>query len=299
MKKFIINILIFFGVVAFVDVAAGKVFWYLQSTKAGGRTGAEYYACKESNEDVIIMGSSRASHHYVPRIFEDSLELTCFNAGQDGNGIILQYGRWKMISARYTPKIIIYDVNPAFDLCRNDNMAYVDRLKPFCSDDEVKAYVAGIFPMEKIKLFSQMYRYNYKFIEMMFDCLKSGNDKEMGYIPLYGEIRKEIVDKERPAKTTFIIEDSVKVGYLEQLAIECKEKGTKLIFVASPAFRGGGYSIATFNSVRKIAEKHNTPFFYYYESDYSENPTLFKDSQHLNDEGAREFTIEIIDRVLL
>ncbi len=42
MKKFIINILLFFVIVAAVDVVAGKVFWYLQSHFAGGRTGAEY-----------------------------------------------------------------------------------------------------------------------------------------------------------------------------------------------------------------------------------------------------------------
>ena len=109
MKTYVLRILLFFGIVAVVDVAAGKVFHYLQANKAGGRTGAEYHACRESNEDIIILGSSRASHHYIPRIIEDGLGMTCFNAGQDGNGIILQYGRWKMISERYTPKMIIYD----------------------------------------------------------------------------------------------------------------------------------------------------------------------------------------------
>ena len=54
MKRFIINILVFFGIVAAVDVVAGKVFGYLQANVAGGRTGAEYYACKKSSEDVII-----------------------------------------------------------------------------------------------------------------------------------------------------------------------------------------------------------------------------------------------------
>ena len=138
MKKFILYTLLFFTVVAVVDFAAGKVFYYLQS-RAGGRTGAEWYACKESHEDIIIMGSSRASHHYVPQIFEDSLGLSCFNAGQDGNGIILQYGRWKMIRERYTPKMVIYDVTYNFDLGVNDNMTYIDRLKPFCKDRKVKS----------------------------------------------------------------------------------------------------------------------------------------------------------------
>lgn len=93
------------------------------------------------------MGSSRASHHYVPEIISEKLGMSCFNAGQDGNGIILQYGRWKMLSERYTPKLIIYDINPGFDMVVNDNMTYVDRLKPFCYEVAVKNYVSSIFPM--------------------------------------------------------------------------------------------------------------------------------------------------------
>ncbi len=296
MKKFIINILVFFGLVAVVDMAAGKVFHYLQS-HAGGRTGAEWYACKEMNEDIIIMGSSRASHHYVHQIFTDSLGLSCFNAGQDGNGIILQYGRWKMISKRYTPKVVIYDVNLAFDLCQNDNMTYVDRLKPFCDDSDVKGYIVDIFPIERLKLFSQMYRYNYKFIEMGSDIARSGCDKLKGYIPLKGEIRKEMVEAERQEKNPTINEDTVKVYYLEQLTKECREKGTRLIFIASPAFRGGGYTAETFITVERIAKEYDIPFLYYYETEYSELPSLFKDSQHLNDEGATIFTKELLDKI--
>jgi len=299
MKRFVINILIFFGIVAVIDFAVGKVFHYLQANKAGGRTGAEYYACKESKEDIIIMGSSRASHHYVPQIITDSLGLSCFNAGQDGNGIILQYGRWKMISERYSPKLIIYDVNPIFDLCKNDNMTYVDRLKPFCNNNEVKDYVSTISPMEKCKLFSQMYCYNYKFIEMAFDCTKHRGDKRKGYLPLYGEIRREMVESDKTVKRHDMAIDDIKVKYLSQLASDCREKGTKLFFVASPCFRGGGLTIESFRAVSDISELYGIPFLYYYESDFSENADLFKDSQHLNDEGAMLFTKELLSRIQL
>lgn len=298
MKKFLIRIAIFFAIVTEVDFSIGKVFHYLQA-HAGGRTGAEYYVCEKATEDIIIMGSSRASHHYVPEIISEELGMSCFNAGQDGNGIILQYGRWKLLSERTAPKVIIYDVNPAFDLCINDNMTYVDRLKPFCNNGDVKRYIVGLFPMERLKLFSQMYRYNYKFIEMVFDCSKAGVDKLNGYIPLYGEIRKEVVDAARIDKQFTIKYDQTKVFFLERLAIDCKEKGTKLIFVTSPAFRGGGYGKETFDIVSNIAEKYNLPFLYNYESEYSENPTIFKDSQHLNDEGARMFTEDIASRISL
>lgn len=298
MKKFIINILIFFGIVAVVDVAAGKVFWYLQSTKAGGRTGAEYYACNESKEDVIIMGSSRASHHYVPQIITDSLGLSCFNAGQDGNGIILQYGRWKMIAERYSPKMIIYDVNPSFDLLESDNMAYIDHLKPFCSDKEVTDYVARLFPLERYKLLSQMYRYNYKFLEILSDCARGRGDDLRGYIPLKGQIRKEVVDGNFAQEAISVRYDAEKLKYFECLAKECREKGTRLMFVVSPYYRGSSYTIETFAPVCEIAEKYGVPFMYYNNGEFCLNPGFYKDSHHLNDDGARVFTTGLISQII-
>lgn len=293
MKKFLVNILIFFAIVAAVDVAAGKLFRYLQ-TKAGGRTGAEYYACKESNEDVIIMGSSRASHHYVPQIITDSLGLSCFNAGQDGNGIILQYGRWKMMSERYTPKMVIYDINPGFDLVENDNMAYVDRLKPFASDRIVRDYIGEIFPMERLKLVSQMYRYNYKFIEMVSDFGK-GIDNG-GYLPLYGQIRQEVVDGYE-SKVSSIEYDEAKLKYLECLARECKEKGVKLVLAVSPYYGGGSYDLNTFASVKEMANKNGADFLYYNTDEYDFNPDYFKDSYHLNDNGAVKFSSDLAGKL--
>ena len=34
----------------------------------------------------------RAAHYYVPQIFEDSLGLSCYNAGSDGMCIYYHYG---------------------------------------------------------------------------------------------------------------------------------------------------------------------------------------------------------------
>lgn len=298
MKKYLLQIAFFFAIVAVVDFAAGMLFRYVQANKAGGRTGAEWHACRESNEDIIIMGSSRASHHYVPQILTDSLGMSCFNAGQDGNGIILQYGRWKMISERYAPKVLIYDVTPSFDLQENDNMAYVDRLKPFCDDREVKNYVADIFPIEQWKLYSQMYRYNYKFLEMLSDCVKSKDDQLCGYIPLHGQIRKEVVEGTSNAKVKPIEFDETKLQYLECLAQECQARNTQLIFVVSPYFKGGSFSKETFSPISNLAAKYGLPFYYLNVSEFTDNPDLFKDSHHLNDEGAKAFTSEILHRIV-
>ncbi len=294
MKKIIINILIFFGIVAVVDVAAGKVFWYLQSTKAGGGTGSEYYVCKEGTEDILIMGSSRASHHYVAKQIADSLGMSCYNGGQDGNGIVMQYGRWKMLSQHHVPKVIIYDVEPSFDLSINDNERYIDRLKPYSGNKEVKNYVAGLFPMERWKLISQMYRYNYKFLEILSDCIRP-SDVNNGYKPLNKHIREELINAPKATPTKAMAVDETKYSQLCRLVEEVQAKGSTIIFVSSPYWQ----SIATpdMSAIQEIAEKYGVTFLDYGGSEVSNNPDWFADSMHLNDEGAGVFTRDLIGKL--
>ncbi len=295
MKKFIINILIFFGIVAIVDVAAGKVFWYLQSTKAKGGIGSEFYICSDLQEDILIMGSSRAAHHYVAQMFEDSLGLSCYNGGQDGNGIVMQYGRWKMISKHHLPKVIIYDIEPSFDLTENDNSRYIDRLKPFAEDKDVMGFIAGLFPMERLKLQSKMYRYNYKFLEIMSDCARPG-DVNKGYKPNYGHIREEMINNlpdDEPIKLTQV--DPVKMDCLVNLINEAKEKGIKVILVSSPYWKG--YGNVDMSAMAQLAKDYDVLFIDYADSQIRYNPDWFADTMHLNDDGARSFTRDLISKL--
>ena len=299
LKQFLLRIAVFFVIVAILDCAIGKVFYYLHANIAGGRSGAEYYACKESNEDILIMGSSRASHHYVPDIITERIGMSCFNVGQDGNGIVLQYGRWKMVSERYTPKMIIYDISNSYDLLINDNMAYIDRLKPFCDDKVVRKYVSGLFPLESIKLLSHLYRYNYKFLELLSDCARNGDYREMsGYLPLMGCIREDVAkEKCNLPKEQSMEYDYVKYDLLEQLLVEAEEKGTKVVFVISPSWAGGEYESGAYSKLSDLAEKHGIPFLTFFDSEICFRQDYFKDSSHLNDEGARAFTKELISKL--
>ena len=294
MKRFIINILVFFSIVAAVDVVAGKVFGNMQASKAKGRTGVEYHVCKALDEDVLIMGSSRASHHYVPQILEDSLGLSCFNGGQDGNGIVMQYGRWKMLTERKVPKLIVYDIEPSFDMIENDNERYIDRLKPFASAKPVRAYIASLYPMERLKLISNMYRYNYKFLEFLSDCV-SPRTIQNGYIPLNGHIRQEKIDDISDSQKVQSELDAVKLEYLEKFVSEAQSAGCRIVLVSSPYWRN--HSKIDFSSIEDLADKYGVSFLNYAESELSENPDFFADSMHLNDVGAIEFTKDLITKL--
>ena len=295
MKKFLINIAIFFAIIAIVDFSLGKAFYWLQSTKARGRTQTEYYICNELNADILVMGSSRASHHYLVQLITDSLGMTCFNGGQDGNGIVMQYGRWKMVSKHHLPKVIIYDIEPAFDLVVNDNSRYIDRLKPYTGDADVKEFVAGLYPLERYKVISQMYRYNYKFIEIASDCVRPSNANS-GYQPNYNHIRQELINKERNfEKSTIGRIDEVKMSCLSNLIDEAQSKGVQVVLVSSPYWKG--YNDSDLSAIKMLAEEKNVPFIDYADSEIRNNSDWFADTMHLNDEGACAFSKDLCSKL--
>lgn len=294
MKRFIINILVFFLLVGLADAVSGMVFQWLQSSVKSGVTHDEYYVCKQGVEDVLVMGSSRASHHYVSALIEDSLGMSCYNGGQDGNGIILQYGRWKMISKRHIPKLVIYDIEPAFDIDENDNFRYVDRLKPFADDSDVRNYISGLFPMEKVKLLSKMYRFNYKFLEIVSEYIHSSYKDLKGYRPRYEHIQKKAVASNEQVHIEPPV-DETKLLYFRKLIEEVQEQGSTIVFVCSPYWNTHYQKHQA--TIENLCKEYNVPFLDYANSDICYDESLFADSMHLNDEGARVFTCDLIGKL--
>lgn len=129
----------------------------------------------------------RANHHYDPQVIEDSLGLSCYNAGYDGNGIILMYGLYKLITNRYVPKLIIYDVEPLFDFYEyeNDNnyTRYLTSLKPYYNQPGIAQIFKDVSREEYYKLYSGLCRYNSNAISLTVDYLKYRPIAANGYSP--------------------------------------------------------------------------------------------------------------------
>ena len=137
MKRFLLKVVLFFIMLAAVDAAIGFALRHMEQNAKGGFTFRDNFICDQMETDILISGSSRCIRHYNPQIIMDSLGLSCYNSGQMGNGIILNYGRLRMISERKKPSIVIYDLHPPFDLLRGeDNHRYLTWLKSHYERDE-------------------------------------------------------------------------------------------------------------------------------------------------------------------
>ena len=240
------------------------------------------YIAYNIKEELLIMGSSRAAHHYKPDILSDSLNMSCYNCGRDGNGIILMYGRYKLLQERYTPKVIIYDVLYDFDLKVNDNIKYTADLKKYFNNAEIKNIIKDISYTECIKMESNMYRHNSTIINTIGNFITQEQDINKGYLPMHNKMK--IIPEKKENIEQEVSFDEIKLLYLEKLIKECQGK-TQLFFTISPFYFQQEVSL-NYAPIKQLCEKYNVPFIEYDGMFFIENKDLFSDSSHLNDKGA-------------
>ena len=157
MKQFVLKVLVFFAIIAIVDIAGGWGLKWLATHARGGFTLRDNYICDSLQTDILLSGSSRCVRHYNPQILSDSLGVSCYNSGQMGNGIILNYGRLKMINERQKPKLVVYDLHPGFDmLVGDDNHRYLTWLKGHYDRDGIADIFCSVDNTERYKMISQL-----------------------------------------------------------------------------------------------------------------------------------------------
>lgn len=143
-----------------IDFSLGKVLETILEQATMTDFGRDNHICNIGEEDLLVFGSSRAVHHYNTDMLKDSLQMSSYNCGEDGQGIILNYGRLLMSLERHQPKVVIYDIIPEFDLCVGDNYRYIKWLKPHFDRDGIGEIVKSVDSNEPYKLYSNIYRYN-------------------------------------------------------------------------------------------------------------------------------------------
>lgn len=306
MKKFITKIIIFLVGLVFLDFLVGVGARYLIAHAKGGDTGLNHYICHQMREECLIFGSSRGMHHYDPNIITDSLGLSCWNCSLDGNGIILMYGRYKMLSARYTPKVLIYDVQTSFDLTAGDNHKYLGGLRYDYDEPSIDSIFWSVDKTERFKMMSNCYRYNSQWLQLISDNihpLQSDNkgyrpmDKKMVYKPKkeknFTEKKDNHKDNIKNGETGTHQYDSLKLAYLEKLVIACKTQGTKLIFAISPQYDTHQDDI--YQPLKDICTKYHVPLINHFcDNDFVNNADYFYDSVHMNRTGATKYTKTIV-----
>lgn len=289
-RNFFLRVLIIGVLLILTDFILGGLFRYLYDSSRYGIFGRQVYCFTDSDEDILILGPSTASHHYVPSILSDSLGLSCFNAGSDGMSIFYHYGLLSNYREERKPRVVIYDlwhtdwfrsVTPSFTLA-----SALDRLAP-CYDSTPE--IDSLFCLEgqfgKLKYLSRMYCFNSKFVQLM-KCHFIPSPEDAGYEALTGSLPSGVALRGMDSPG---VVDSLKVTYLQKLIDYVRINDILLIFVISPRYyydTSGCLSIG-----RELAIKNGVPLLDMMNQPELMRPEYFDDKIHLNDTGARKFTI--------
>ncbi len=284
MKKFVFRLFLFILIIVVCDVFVGIIGKELMKNAKGGNTARRYNVAYRVETDMVIFGSSRALHHYDPDIMEDTLGLSAYNCGLSGEGIICTYGYYKMLSKRYCPAIIAYEVS-ASDLTMDDNHKYLGDLRFFYDDADVASIFRDVDSAEQYKMLSQMYRYNSEFQQMIIDNIYPLQTDNKGYRTLNKEMK--YVHKPDTVRETFEY-DSLKLEYLNRLIEDCKGKST-LIFTISPLY--GNTSEELYAPLKKMCAKYDVPLINHYtDTAFNNHTEYFADGVHLNPYGATAYS---------
>lgn len=292
MKKFLYKVCFFAVLVFIIDAILGKGFELLRSKARNGQTYKNEYICNSCSEDILILGSSRAVHHYDPSIIESTLGMSCYNAGEEGCGIIPAYIRYKLVCNRKKPKIVLYEVSPAFDYLQdNDYSAYLGVMRQYTSYKEVYDMTTEFSDeLEWLRLKSNLYCNNSKLVDNMKDVLSSP-DKHQGYTPLEGVLNPQKQSTMLPSsEKAFVSIDTKKMFYVKKLIKEIQRDSVKLFFSISPVYEAHELP-SDYGPILELSKKYCIPIINnYWCSNIIGNNKLFYDRTHLNHNGAEYYS---------
>lgn len=305
------KIIIFLVLLIVADQVIGRILRKLYFTQKTGPNHSLIYSFRECKSDILVFGASQAVHNYDSRIITDSLKMSCYNAGQDGGHcILMQYAQIKVITQRYSPKILILEFHPGSIVHYPGDYDRMQILSPFYKDyPELGPLILLRGKYERIKLFSAIYPFNSNVINILrFNTNTHAARKKdfEGYVPLEGSINASIKNIGFNNLNYFtekkeIVDENMKNALINIIKI-CNDKNINLLIVSSPIFHTRNEhqdhpSKASELSL-EILKRYKVTFFdFSYDSNFMGKHQLFKDEAHLNTNGAKFFTTLLINKI--
>ena len=260
MRRFLFKTSMFLLLAVLLDRGLCTLFSYMSDHASGGYLGHQNYIVNRSTDDILVFGSSRAIHHYNAALIADSLGLSCYNCGQDGEGIVLYHAWWEMIRRRHHPRLVIYEVTPAYDVLQGDNTKHLGWLKGHYDDEVVRREFDEIDPRERYRMLSMLYRYNSRFHQVLIDYLHPVHNMTLGFLPVHSELDTLRIRDERQlnekASEEELLTDGLKLRYFNDMIREAAD--TRFVFVYSPTWYG--HHDSGIDPIMELARRHGFLF---------------------------------------
>lgn len=260
--RFVIAIFIVLASVALVDAAVGRIIdWMLPKISNQVSTGKTYFSLYEVNTPVVIVGSSRASHHYVTQMIEEATGIPAWNVGRNGCYFSYNCCVINTIIERYSPKLIIWENDMGYLF--EDSSDPLESLFPYYDKNEyiTKVIDENVSSTESYSLHSRLYQYNSSIQHIMirYANRKNHSDERLkGFEPMPNKKHiTPLVKGESNMSNKGVSE--MKVERLRNTICRVKDKGIQLVIVDSPKYVKQSCENNSKATMRSICNKYNIP----------------------------------------
>jgi|GEM_PF-1976504 len=292
MKKIFFRVLLFVVIVLAADIFIGAVCKKLYKDSKDLFVSKLRYSMDSTKEDVLIFGSSRTGHHFIPEIIEQHIGLSVYNNGIDAADLLFSRIQLNETLKRYKPRLVVLESSPSSFYVPDARAGYKLLLPFYSRDTLIYNTLTKNHLFEKTKFISSIYPYNSTIGSLLKGMMKKEADLYKGYIPIYGTIDTNglagIVDKSYTAANLPVEH----FAYLKDFIETCQRNQIMVIVISSPVFmvnRHHDNMVKQFHSF--CARFAGVRYIDYtrHESIYGK-PHLFKDNTHMNHEGAKLFS---------
>ena len=292
---------LFVLVAGLLDWGVGWVLSRLYFRQRSGTFAQCTYIMDGVKDPVLIVGSSRALHHYISTVLSDSLRRPCFNAGRDGQGVIFYDAVLQQVFARYKPDLVVLDLNPRELEPESKSYDRLSELLPYLHTHPTLQRVVDLRgPFERLKRISRIYPYNSMLFAIVLHNLPQqlGAKRERGFLPLYGHAPGHRAPTGEHARLSAHHVDPLKVAALLHIVEIVRTSGCRLCVVVSPTL-SIDRSEEPRELIAKLLAQADVPFWDYSgDPNFLRNAYLFYDESHLNVTGARRFSRLIAARLV-
>ena len=292
--KFLLSSLIVLILVIFIDFTIGiTIKSMLPNISNKEDIGKTYFSLNDVNTPIVVVGSSRASHHYVTSVIENEYNKETYNVARDGCFFSYNCCVMNSILDRYNPEIIIWenDINSLYENV-NDPL---ESLYPYYKQN---SYITSILKEQQvsdiIKLNFNLYRYNsiiHKIVVINFAKNKYKDKTIKGYLPLTP--KENLSRKALEASTSRNNYDlsQNKITLFKNTLDRAKKQGVKIIVVDSPKYMLLNTNSISADTMERICNEYDATFINNTQLPlFLEHPEYFNDMTHLNNIGANIYT---------
>lgn len=300
--KFFLILLGLFVALLAVDFLIGRgLDKMINDVPDQSEVGLTHLSIKKVETPIIIIGSSRARHHYNTRQIQDSLGMPAYTIARDAHFVSYQSCVLNAVLDRYTPKIVLWEcsMNTLFSKERDA----VHSLHPYYYECEALHDIIDKKegPTMAVKMCLNTYRYNGVASNIILQRMSRANRKDtlQGFLPFSGKLKGADTLLKAPEVIADTV-DPVKVEIFTSTIKRLKEKGTTVILFDSPIheLENPDQNKASELTLKGICEQYGVPVFdNRHLEEFQHNTNYFYDPTHISKEGTTVYTPIVIQQI--